>query len=251
MTNALANSPATPPESPAEPPLKRAMAIFAHPDDPEFFSGGLLATFSEQGKELIYVLATSGDKGSDDPDMTPPRLIEMREAEQRAAARCMGSAAVVFLRYPDGELMPTLGLRRDLTRLLRQYKPDIVITNDPQTFWGRWGNINHPDHRAIGEATMAAVYPAARDRLTFVELWRDEGLEPHKVRRVYLAGTLNPNVRVNITGVLDRKIAAILEHRSQVKDPDALIKRQRETFDPEFDEAQGMYTESYRVLNLR
>jgi LmbE family N-acetylglucosaminyl deacetylase len=238
-------------DTPHDPPLQRVMAIYAHPDDPEFFSGGLLATLAAQGKHLTYVLATSGDKGSDDPDMTPTRLAELREAEQRAAAKCMGSDTVIFLRYPDGELMPTLGLRRDLTRLIRQFTPDIVITNDPQTFWNRFGGINHPDHRAIGEAVLAAVYPTARDRHNFVELWRDEGLEPHKVRRVYLAGTLSPNVRVDISNVLERKIAAILEHHTQIKDPEALIKRQHENRDPEFDDAQALYTESYRVLNLR
>ncbi|MBX3080685.1 MAG: PIG-L family deacetylase [Anaerolineae bacterium] len=234
-----------------EPPLSKVMAIYAHPDDPEFFSGGLLATFAAQGKKLTYVLATSGDKGSDDPEMTAQRLIDTREAEQRAAAKCLDVENVVFLRYPDGELMPTLGLRRDLTRLIRQYQPDIVVTNDPQTFWYKSGGINHPDHRAIGEAVMAAVFPTARDRHNFVELWRDEGLEPHKVRRVYLAGTLNPNVRVNISAVLERKITAILEHHSQIKDVEALVKRQRENRDAEFDDADAMYTEMYRMLTLR
>lgn len=235
-----------------EPPLSRVMAIFAHPDDPEFFAGGALARWAEAGKALIYVLATSGDKGSDDPEMTHARLIQTREAEQRAAAACMGSDTVIFLRYPDGELQHTLALRRDLTRLIRQQKPDIVVTNDPATYYNmRTGTINHPDHRAIGEAALAAVYPSARDRHTFVELWRDEGLEPHKVRRVYLAGTMNPNVKVNISAVLDRKIAAIREHRSQVKEPEALVNRLRDGRDVDFDEAESIYTESYRVLTLR
>src|SRR5262249_15308801 len=141
-----------------------------------------------EGKELIYVLATSGDKGTDDPTMTGPRLIEMREAEQRGAASHAGANNLIFLRYPDGELEPTLGLRRALTRIIRQLKPDIIVTNDPTTVWTASGAINHPDHRAIGQATLDAVYPSARDRFTFVELWRDEGLEPHKVRYVYLSG---------------------------------------------------------------
>ncbi len=229
----------------------RIMAIYAHPDDPEFFSGGALAKWSTAGKELIYVLATSGDKGTDDPTMTPQQLIEIREAEQRAAAACLGASTVIFLRYPDGELVPNLELRRTLTRLIRQHKPDVVVTNDPQTFWTRTGSINHPDHRAIGEATLSAVYPSARDRLTFVELWRDEGLEPHKVKQVCLAGTLSPNFRVNISDVLEKKIAAISEHRSQVKDLEALTKRQRESFDSEFGEETPVYIELYRLLTLR
>ncbi len=232
-------------------PLQRVLAIYAHPDDPEFFSGGVLAKWAAEGKHISYVLATSGDKGSDDPEMTAERLIAMREAEQRAAAACMGSESVIFLRYPDGELEHTLRLRRDLTRLIRQLRPDIVVTNDPQTVWTRAGGINHPDHRAIGEAALAAIYPSARDRHTFVELWRDEGLEPHKVRRVYLTGTLDPNLKVDITAYLERKIEAISQHRSQVKDFEALAKRLRESNDADFESDPPIYTESYRVLSLR
>lgn len=233
------------------PPLTRVMAIYAHPDDPEFFSGGLLAKFAAEGKELIYVLATSGDKGTEDPEMTRERLIEIREGEQRAAAGVLGSQNVIFLRYPDGELQATLGLRRDLTRLIRQQKPDIVITNDPATFYTRFGSINHPDHRAIGEAALAAVYPSARDRHTFVELWRDEGLEPHKVRRVYLSGTLQHNIKIDITRYLAQKTEAVSQHRSQVKDLEALRKRFIEGMDTDFDSEPPLYTELYRVLNLR
>jgi LmbE family N-acetylglucosaminyl deacetylase len=233
-----------------EPPLSRVMAIYAHPDDPEFFSGGSLIKWGLEGKELIYVLATSGDKGSDDPQMTGPRLIEIREAEQRAAAKVAGASDIIFLRYPDGELEPTLTLRRDLTRIIRMQQPDIVVTNDPATRWFESGSINHPDHRAIGDAVLNAVYPSARDRFTFVELWRDEGLEPHKVRHVYLAGTHEPNVKINITNVLDKKIAAISEHKSQVKDIEAMIKRQRDNFDPAFAD-ERVYAESFRMLTLR
>ncbi|MEP7284407.1 MAG: PIG-L deacetylase family protein [Chloroflexota bacterium] len=228
----------------------RAMAIYAHPDDPEFFSGGTLLKWAGEGRELIYVLATSGDKGSDDLEMTSQHLIEIREAEQRAAAKCAGSDTVIFLRYPDGELEHTLDLRRTLTRVIRQQKPDVVVTCDPDSRWFESGSVNHPDHMAIGEATLAAVYPSARDRLTFIELWRDEGLEPHKVKHVYLAGTRQPNVKVDITAVLDAKIAMITEHRSQVKDMDAMAKRLRDGFDREFSDGV-VYTESFRLLTLR
>ncbi|HLY28817.1 MAG TPA: PIG-L deacetylase family protein [Aggregatilineales bacterium] len=232
--------------------LRRVMAIYAHPDDPEFFSGGTLAKWALEGKELVYVLATSGDKGTDDQDMTAQRLIEIREAEQRAAAILTGgnTSQVIFLRYGDGELEPNLDLRRALTRIIRIQKPDIVVTNDPATRWFDSGSVNHPDHRVIGDATLNAVYPSARDRHTFVELWRDEKLEPHKVRHIYLAGTRDGNEKVNITDVLDRKIAAICEHKSQVKDPEALAKRQRDGFDPAF-APEKVYTESFRVLTLR
>src|SRR5258708_4540210 len=117
------------------PSPKRVMAIYAHPDDPEFFSGGTLIKWGLEGMILTYVLVTSGDKGTDDPDMTMQRLIEIREAEQRAAAKVSGASTVIFLRYPDGELEPTLDLRRALTRVIRQQQPDIVVTNDPATRW--------------------------------------------------------------------------------------------------------------------
>jgi LmbE family N-acetylglucosaminyl deacetylase len=230
----------------------RVMALYAHPDDPEFFSGGALIKWAQAGHDLIYVLATSGDKGSDDAAMTPHRLIEVREAEQRAAAKKAGgnSNNVIFLRYPDGELEHTLDLRRALTRVIRQQKPDIVVTCDPTTHWFESGSINHPDHKAIGDAALAAVYPSARDRLTFVELWRDEGLEPYKVKHVYLAGTRDANMKIDISAVLDQKIAAIAEHKSQIKDFEGMAKRQRANFDPAFGEAR-IYTESYRMLTLR
>ncbi len=225
------------------------MAIYAHPDDPEFFSGGTLIKWGMEGKQLIYVLATSGDKGTDDPNMPPERLIETREAEQRAAANHAGASSVIFLHYRDNELEPDLTLRRTLTRIIRLHKPDIVVTNDPTARWSANGGINHPDHIAIGHAALDAVYPSARDRLTFVELWREEGLEPHKVRQVYLSGTRDPNAKVDITAVLDKKIAAICEHRSQVKDPEAMSKRQRDNVDPGF--ADPVYTEQFHVLTLR
>ncbi len=246
MTNATTNAA-------ADPPIQRVMALFAHPDDPEFFAGGVLAKWGSEGKRLIYVLATSGDKGSDDASMTGERLIQIREAEQRAAAECAGARPedVIFLRQSDGELMPDLGLRRMLTRVIRQQKPDIVVTNDPTTRWTRSGSINHPDHIAIGHAVLDAVYPTARDRLNFIELWRDEGLDVHKVRYVYLAGTQDPNVKVDITGLLDRKLEAIKQHKSQVKDPAAMEKRLRDGRDAEYTDDAPRYTEAYRVLTLR
>jgi len=239
--------------NPTSEPITRVMALYAHPDDPEFFSGGTLAKFGAEGVHLTYVLATSGDKGSDDPDMTRERLVAIREAEQRRAANCAGTNTVIFLRFFDGELEPTLTLRRALTRVIRQQKPDVVITNDPTARWTPNGSINHPDHIAIGSAVLDAVYPSSRDRHTFVELWRDEGLEPHKVRQVYLAGTNAPNYKIDITAVLDRKLEAIKQHVSQVKDPPGLEKRIRDGVDAELTNRLGptIYTESFHVLNLR
>jgi LmbE family N-acetylglucosaminyl deacetylase len=234
--------------SPNAAPL-RVMPIFAHPDDPEFFCGGALAKWHSEGAQLIYVLATSGDKGSDDPNLSTTDLAAQREREQTEASQ--PGSQLVFLRNPDGELRPDLALRKQLTRAIRQHQPDIVISNDPASFWLLSGNVNHPDHRAIGEAALAAVYPAARDLRSFPDLWQEEGLAPHKVRQIYLAGTLQPNCKIDISAFLGQKIEAILKHKSQIKDPDALIRRYRDNPDPELSAVTATYTELYHMLQLR
>lgn len=226
------------------------MGVFAHPDDPEFFCGGTFARWAAEGAHITFVLATSGDKGSSDPEMTSTRLVEIREAEERCAAEVLGVKEVVFLRYPDGELQPTLELRRDIVRLIRLKQPDIIVTCDPTVFWWGSGSINHPDHRAIGEATLDAVYPTARDRLNFPELERDEGLTPHKVRQVYIAGAGTPTTKVEVTAYLETKIRSLYEHKSQISDMQAMAERQRSFVDPESPEDAKRYMESFRVITL-
>jgi LmbE family N-acetylglucosaminyl deacetylase len=156
---------------------------------------------------------------------------------------------VTFLRHYDGELTPSLDLRRDLVRQIRRKQPNIVVTNDPTTFWYGDRAINHPDHRAIGEATLAAVFPAARDRLNYPDM-ELEGLNPHKVKQVYLAGTNQPNVRVDITTAINRKIDALREHVSQIADMDAMAERQRSRLDPEAPLDQPRLIESFYVITL-
>ncbi|MBN1565476.1 MAG: PIG-L family deacetylase [Anaerolineae bacterium] len=231
--------------------LHRVMGIFAHPDDPEFFCGGTFAKWAAEGKHITFVLATSGDKGSGDRAMTSEQLAVIREAEERAAAAQLGVKEVIFLRYPDGELQPTLELRRQLTRLIRLKQPDIVVTNDPTARWHGVGYINHPDHRAIGDAALDAVFPAARDHLNFIELYRDEGLEPHKVQQVYLCGTHEPTAKVDVTEYVETKIRALYEHKSQISDMEAMAARQRERVDEDFAGDGVRYTESFRVFTLR
>lgn len=229
---------------------QRVMGIFAHPDDPEFFCGGTFAKWAAEGHEITFVIATSGDKGSEDRSMTPQMLIDTREAEERAAASRLGVKDVIFLRYPDGELRPTLELRRQIARLIRLKRPDVAVTNDPTARWYGVNYINHPDHRAIGDVALDAIFPAARDHLTFPELYQQEGLEPHKVLHVYLCGTHDANVKVDVTDYLDTKIAALREHKSQIADMEAMAKRQREFIDPELVSATPRYTESFRVFHL-
>lgn len=198
---------------------QRVLVVMAHPDDAEFICAGTVARWASEGSEIVYVLVTSGDKGSNDPTITSEQLVAIREAEQLEAARILGVKHVEFLRYRDAEVVPDLGLRRDLVRVIRRFKPDAVISQDPTSRYFGQQYIQHPDHIAVGEATLAAVFPSARDRLTFPELL-EEGLEPHIVPYVYLTGSQNPDVFVDITAWFDRKIAALRAHRSQLGDWD-------------------------------
>jgi len=231
--------------------MATVMGIFAHPDDPEFFCGGTFARWAAEGKRVIFVLATSGDKGSSDLTITSEQLVAIRESEERAAATRLGVGEVIFLRYPDGELQPTLDLRRQLTRLIRLKKPDAVVTNDPTARWYGTQYINHPDHRAIGDAALDAVFPAARGHLVFPELFQVEGLAPHKVTTVYLCGTHDPNAKIDVTAYLDIKIAALREHKSQIADMEEMERRQRANVDAEFVGDGPRYTEAFRVFTLR
>jgi LmbE family N-acetylglucosaminyl deacetylase len=231
--------------------VKRVMGIFAHPDDPEFFSGATFARWAAEGAEVIFILATSGDKGSADPEMTSDKLVQIREAEELNAARVLGVKEVIFLRHKDGELQPTLALRRDLVRLLRLKQPDIVVTCDPTVFWYQSRAINHPDHRAIGEATLDAVFPTARDRLNFPELERDEGLPVHKVKQVYLSGTNTVTKTVDVTAHVETKINSLREHKSQIANMDEMAQRVRERMlDDHSPEDAPRYIERFHVINL-
>lgn len=193
----------------------RAMVVVAHTDDAEFMAAGTAALWAREGAEVVYVIVTNGDKGSDDPEMTSDRLRVLREAEQRRAASVLGVRDVIFLGYEDSMLQPTLELRRDIVRVIRTYRPHTLITFDPTTRFITDNYPNHPDHRATGDATVDAVFPAARDRLTFPQLLA-EGLEPHKVRELWLGASTSPNHWVDIEPVLEQKIAALRMHESQV-----------------------------------
>ncbi|MGZ3639235.1 MAG: PIG-L deacetylase family protein [Ktedonobacterales bacterium] len=188
----------------------RVMAIFAHPDDAEFLCSGTIARFVQSGYRAQYVLATSGDKGSDDRNATPEMLASTREAEQRAAARILGVEEVTFLRHPDGEVEVNIPFRRELSLVIRRGKPDVVITFDP---WQRYQI--HPDHRAVGQTALDAV-AAARDHMYYPEQLID-GLTEHRVHNVYFFATDDPNYYVDITSTIDTKIAALLAHSSQIR----------------------------------
>jgi len=193
---------------------KRVLMVQAHPDDCEFGCAGTIAKWASEGAEIHYCSITSGDKGSSDPNMTGPELAKIREREQRAAAEILGVKSVIFLGYSDATLVADLQLRRALTRVIRQVKPDVLLAMNPtMRFSDRY--INHPDHIAAGEATLAAVFPSARDRMTFPELL-DEGLEPHKVPDVYIMMAQEPNTLIDISDHIETKITALKAHVSQV-----------------------------------
>jgi LmbE family N-acetylglucosaminyl deacetylase len=208
-------------------PLERVLVVISHPDDGEFGAGATIAWLTAMGARVDYVVTTDGSKGTEDPDVTPEQLSTTRQAEQRTAADLLGVTDIVHLGYPDGYLQPTLELRRDITRQIRRFRPDLVITQNPQRRLDHNPFIGHPDHLATGEATLAAVYPAARDHLNFPELWTDERLEPWKVRQVLLTGVEEPNLWIDVSDTFELGLRSILAHVSQV-DPDEVSERMRE-----------------------
>jgi LmbE family N-acetylglucosaminyl deacetylase len=192
-----------------------ALVIAAHPDDIEFSCAGTVARWAEEGARVTYALLTNGAAGSSDPEMTRERLAELREAEQRAAAKVLGVDRVEFLGYEDGLLEPSLEVRKQVVRLIRRVRPEVVVTTDPTTRYFGDRYINHPDHRAAGEATLAAVIPGSDTRLAYPELL-DEGLEPVKLTAVWLAMTPETNLVVDISDFIERKLESLRCHVSQV-----------------------------------
>ena len=198
-------------------PLERVLVVFSHPDDAEFSAAATIAALSAGGARVDYVVTTDGGKGTEDPAVTSSQLSAMRSAEQRAAADLLGVAEIVHLGYPDGELTASLDLRRDIVRQIRRFRPDLVIAQNPVRRQDGNPFVGHPDHLATGEATLSAVYPAARDRLNFPELLA-EGFEPWKVRQVLVSGVERPNLFVDVGGTFEIGLQALFCHASQISD---------------------------------
>lgn len=229
---------------------QKILVILAHPDDPEFFCGGTINRWILAGHEVSYCLLTCGDKGTKDLTLTSDVLCSIRQREQRAAAKILGVEEITFLGYPDGYLVPDINLRHDITRIIRTIRPDIIVTCDPQMLFTLNGGINHPDHRAAGQATLDAVFPAARDHLYFVELWKDENLAPHIVREVWVCGTLQPDIILDVTENWETKILALYEHKSQISDPAKLAERMRNRRTADSTPENPRYEERFRRLIL-
>lgn len=225
----------------------KALVVVPHPDDAEIQCGGTIARWAREGHRIVYVVCTNGDKGTEDPAMTPERLAQVREKEQVDAARVLGVSQVVFLRYPDGELEDTREFRGKLVRLLRTHRPETVLAPDPY----RKSFYQHRDHRIAGLVAMDAVFPYARDRLHFPEHER-EGLKPHKVAEIYFFGADDPDTFVDITGTLDMKIAAVKAHVSQMSNPGRDVEKWvRERAAQWGEKAKVPFAEAYRCMATR
>jgi LmbE family N-acetylglucosaminyl deacetylase len=188
------------------------MVVSPHPDDSEFGVAGTVAHLTGEGKRVVYVICTNGDKGTSDRKMDPAVLAKTREEEQRAAAAVLGVTDCVFLRFPDQSLEDTADFRKKLVRVIRQFQPEVIATVDPYRKY-MW----HRDHRITGQVVADAVFPFSRDHLAYPDLL-DEGLEPHKVKEMWFWGSEEPNLRIDITGTFDIKIKALECHKSQVGD---------------------------------
>ena len=192
---------------------KVALVVAAHPDDADVGAAGVTALWAREGWEIYYLVCTDGSKGSSDPEMTAERLVPMRREEQRAAAAVAGAKDCFFLDHVDGELTPSRDLIEQITRYIRLLKPYAVLTHSLDVLV-RDRFINHSDHRATAQATIDSVYPTARDIHNFPGHIAD-GLQPHKVTEIYLWGANDANCDIDITDVVDVKIAALMAHTSQ------------------------------------
>ena len=239
----------TPGERPTPHPWRpaRFMVIAAHPDDAEFGPAATAAAWIDAGSVGRLVCCTSGDHGSEDPAADPLALAATREEEQRRAAAIVGYDEVVFLHQPDGALANELPLREHLVREIRRFRPDAVLTHDPEVLFFAGAGVNHADHRAAGMAAVDAVFPAARNPLAFAGLAR-AGLAAHVVRRLYLFWPNAPTAWVDVAATADRKVDALLCHTSQIPDPDGLVERIRAWLAEEGEPVGVAAAEAFRVI---
>jgi LmbE family N-acetylglucosaminyl deacetylase len=224
----------------------RFMVVVAHPDDMEFSAGGTVAKMAAQGKSVVLIQVTSGNKGTDRRDITSEELGEMREAEALEASRRLGVEQVVFLRVGDGEVMADLDLKEKIVRQVRIHKPDVVITHDPFRPYAL-----HSDHRGVGMSTVDAVYPTARDPLHYHHHLTEECLEPHKTAELWLSNPEMPDLYIDITDSVHKKIEALKAHKSQVGDGEHLEERILERT-ANVGEAAGLkHAEAFKVIQMR
>jgi len=227
---------------------KSVLVIMAHPDDIEFSCAGTIARWTKAGCNVRYVLCTSGDVGIAAKGMTKAEATKIREAEQKEAAKIVGVEDVIFLREPDGMVQASLELRKKLVREIRIFKPEVVVCGDPTILWTGTNYINHPDHRAVAQAAVDAIFPAAGQPNLFEEL-REEGLQAHKTRKVFVSGWGQTDLFVNIENTVELKIEALRAHKSQMKDWDP-APRIKEWAQERGKGKEMRYAESFRVITL-
>jgi LmbE family N-acetylglucosaminyl deacetylase len=233
----------------ALPTPDRVLVVAAHPDDIEFGAAGTVARWVSEGATVRYLLVTRGDKGSDDPDVNVAELTETRVAEQRAAAAELGVGGVDFLDEPDGQVEPSLALRERITHAIRAFRPEIVMSHDPTVLFVNNEWVNHPDHRAVGQTAVDAVFPTARDPLNFRE-HLDAGLEPWKVAELYLWSTNEANQLVDIGGTIERKVASLAHHASQFRDFESVARWVRRRSEELGERAGYRAAEGFRRVTL-
>ena len=231
------------------PTPERVLVVAAHPDDIEFGAAGTVARWVEEGAAVHYLLVTRGDKGSDDPNADVEALVRLREREQRAAAEEIGVSSVAFLDEPDGQVEASLALREPITRAIRTLRPEIVMTHDPTVLFVNNEWVNHPDHRAVGQATVDAVFPTARDPLNFRE-HLEAGLESWKVAELYLWSTNEANQIVDIGATIERKVAALSHHGSQFRSFDEIARWVRRRSQELGERAGYRAAEAFRRVTL-
>ncbi len=231
---------------------QQILVILAHPDDPDFFCGATLARWAKAGHEITYCLLTCGDKGSNDPNISTDDLCLRRRKEQENAAKIIGAKSVHFLDRPDGYLVPDMDTRREVTRIIRQFAPDILVTCDPTNLYhSKSYPLNHPDHRAAGQVVLDAVFPAAGSPRLFPELLA-EGLEPHTPREVWISLSSQPNTTLDVTDTWEIKLQAILAHKTQIHAPEKLLERWRARGKTEdSSNKKARYEEHFRVLRWK
>ncbi|MGH7196038.1 MAG: PIG-L deacetylase family protein [Candidatus Saccharimonadales bacterium] len=231
---------------------KIVLGVGAHADDLDFGSSGSIARLAKDGAAVHYLITTDGSKGSSDPAMTVSQLVKTRQTEQRAAAKVLGVQSVTFLGYEDGMLELTLGLKKDITRVIRRLQPDAVFCFDPSVLYSlERGFINHTDHRAAGQATVDAVFPLARDHLSFPQLYNDQGLAPHKVKTLLMTNFNQQNFAFDISQTLATKMAALQEHASQTSGSMAQIRERFGAMAAKTGQPLGLkYAEAFLRLDL-
>ncbi len=229
---------------------QKILVILAHPDDPEFFCGASLARWAKAGHDIHYFLLTCGDKGFEDAREAPEKICAIRHAEQQAAARVVGVTSVRFLDLADGYLTPSLDLRREVVRAIRQEKPDILVTCDPTRLFVADRGINHPDHRCAGQVVLDAVFPAAGNPHFFPELIKNEGLTPHMPSEVWVSLPEQPNVTLDVTDTWNIKMQALHQHKSQIGDPEKFDERMLSRRTEDSTDARPRFEEKFRVLRF-